>query len=66
VAVSPFFLVRSLTRRAALDDLSVALPAAGFALRLLLVAMRDQAARDTILEAVRALDHARALVSKLR
>jgi hypothetical protein len=68
VLVSPwlFSLFRVLTRRAALDDLSVALPAARFAIRLLFVAARDQQARDAALEAAAALDHARALIGKLR
>jgi hypothetical protein len=52
-------------RRAALDDLGVALPAARLALRLLFVAARDQAGRDAAQAAAQALDQARALIRQL-
>jgi hypothetical protein len=64
--VAVFYLARALMRRAALDDLGVALPAARLALRLLFVVARDQAARDAAEEAARALDYARALIRQLR
>jgi hypothetical protein len=63
--VALFSLARALMRRAALDDLGVALPAARLALRLLFVAARDQAGRDAAQAAAQALDQARALIRQL-
>jgi hypothetical protein len=66
VAIPLFFLAKALMRQAALEDLGVALPAARLALRLLFVSAQDEAGREAAQVAAQALDHARALIRRLR
>lgn len=66
MALSLTSVAKALTRRAALDDLTLTLPAARVALRLLWFAARDRTAREAADAAGRALDEAIALVRRLR
>jgi hypothetical protein len=64
--VSLTALADALTRRAALDDLRLTLPAARIALRLLWIAARDGAERRLVEAAGDAVDEARAAIRWLR
>jgi hypothetical protein len=66
VAPSPLALAKALARGAALEDLSLTLPAARVAVRLLSLAARDHAGRVLAEAAGQALDEATILVRRLR